>query len=190
MLNVPAIVVLLVARARSRPAVVGVDRSRRPSSCTVSSSLRATTLRAARHRLAGRLGGRHLDLRHLRVYPPISSLTFNAVWFPAFDRRWRSDLALCGLGRSWRRRRPPAPCHLVTISALLPMVGASARFRRDGGVRFAFQRGGPLGMWRDRDACRCRRPACREPSHRCDCLPAGVVRRQYLVGVFSIGAGA
>ena len=44
--------------------------------------------------------------------------------------------------------------HLVThFGELLPMIGASAAISGTmaAAMRFAFQRGGPLGLWRDRD---------------------------------------
>src|SRR5207253_11161662 len=51
-----------------------------------------------------------------------------------------------------------AVAHLVThFGELLPMVGASAAISgaMAAAIRFAFQRGGPLELWRDRaEACR------------------------------------
>lgn len=51
-----------------------------------------------------------------------------------------------------------AAVHLVThFGELLPMVGASAAISgaMAAATRFAFQRGGPLGLWRDpAEACR------------------------------------
>ena len=115
MLNVPAIVValLVAARARSRPAVVGADAGaddRVPAAvCLHTRALRRQ--RAARHRLAGRLGGRHLDVRHLCVHPRRSQP-------PDLQRRVVPGFRLAGgaairspaiLERSWLRRPPPAP---------------------------------------------------------------------------------
>jgi membrane associated rhomboid family serine protease len=88
-----------------------------------------------------------------------------------------------------------AAVHLAThYGELLPMVGASAAISgaMAAAMRFAFQRGGPLGMWRDREAA-CRVPAAplaaslRDPRVLAFLLVWFGVN--ILFGVFSIGTG-
>jgi membrane associated rhomboid family serine protease len=85
----------------------------------------------------------------------LTHLIFNAVWLLAFGspvaRRfgpWRflSFMALTAAAG--------AAVHLVThFGELLPMIGASAAISgaMAAATRFAFQRGGPLALWRDRE---------------------------------------
>jgi len=88
-----------------------------------------------------------------------------------------------------------AAVHLIThFGELLPMVGASAAISgaMAAAMRFVFQRGGPLGMWRDREAAS-RVPAAplaaclRDPRVLAFLLVWFGVN--ILFGVFSIGAG-
>src|SRR5947199_7863753 len=96
------------------------------------------------------------------IHADLSHLLFNAVWLLAFGSpvaqrfgslRFIAFMALTAAAG--------AAVHLVThFGELLPMVGASAAISgaMAAAMRFAFQRGGPLGMWRDREAA-CRVPA-------------------------------
>ncbi len=89
------------------------------------------------------------------LHGDVSHLVFNAVWLLAFGspvaqrfgplRFLAFMAATAGAG---------AAVHLVThFGELLPMIGASAAISgaMAAAMRFAFQRGGPLGLWRDRD---------------------------------------
>jgi len=93
------------------------------------------------------------------IHADLSHLIFNAVWLLAFGSpvarrfgslRFTAFMALTAAAG--------AAMHLVThFGELLPMVGASAAISGSmaAAARFAFQRGGPLEMWRDRaEACR------------------------------------
>jgi membrane associated rhomboid family serine protease len=63
-----------------------------------------------------------------------------------------------------------AAMHLVThFGELLPMIGASAAISgaMAAAMRFAFQQGGPLGLWRDREAAY-RVPAASLSASLCD----------------------
>jgi membrane associated rhomboid family serine protease len=93
------------------------------------------------------------------IHADLSHLIFNAVWLLAFGspvaRRFGS---LRFTGFMALTAAAGAAVHLVThFGELLPMVGASAAISgaMAAAARFAFQRGGPLEMWRDRaEACR------------------------------------
>jgi len=86
------------------------------------------------------------------IHGDLNHLAFNAVWLLAFGspvaRRfgtWRflAFFAAAAVGG--------AAAHLVThFGQLLPMVGASAAISgaMAAAMRFAFQRGGPLAIWR------------------------------------------
>jgi membrane associated rhomboid family serine protease len=89
------------------------------------------------------------------IHGDLTHLIFNAVWLLAFGspvaRRfgpWRflafmATTAAAGAG-----------VHLLThFGELLPMIGASAAISgaMAAATRFAFQRGGPLALWRDRE---------------------------------------
>ena len=128
------------------------------------------------------------------IHADLSHLIFNAVWFLAFGSpvaqrfgplRFSAFMAATAAAG--------AAVHLVThFGELLPMVGASAAISgaMAAAMRFAFQRGGPLGMWRDREAA-CRVPAAplaaslRDPRVLAFLLVWFGVN--ILFGVFSIG---
>ncbi len=88
------------------------------------------------------------------VHADLSHLLFNAVWLLAFGSpvaqrfgslRFTAFMALTAAAG--------AAAHLMThFGELLPMVGASAAISgaMAAAIRFAFQRGGPLELWRDR----------------------------------------
>jgi membrane associated rhomboid family serine protease len=93
------------------------------------------------------------------IHANFTHLIFNAVWLLAFGSpvarrfgplRFTAFMAVTAAAG--------AAAHLAThFGELLPMVGASAAISgaMAAAARFAFQRGGPLEMWRDRaDACR------------------------------------
>src|SRR5215813_10127321 len=87
------------------------------------------------------------------IHADLSHLLFNAVWLLAFGSpvaqrfgslRFAAFMALSAAAG--------AAVHLVThFGELLPMVGASAAISgaMAAATRFAFQRGGPLELWRD-----------------------------------------
>jgi membrane associated rhomboid family serine protease len=93
------------------------------------------------------------------IHADLSHLIFNAVWLLAFGspvaRRFGSLRFTAFMAMT---AAAGAVVHLVThFGELLPMVGASAAISGSmaAAARFAFQRGGPLEMWRDRaEACR------------------------------------
>jgi membrane associated rhomboid family serine protease len=93
------------------------------------------------------------------IHADLSHLIFNAVWLLAFGspvaRRFGSLRFTAFMAVT---AAAGAAVHLVThFGELLPMVGASAAISGSmaAAARFAFQRGGPLEMWRDRaEACR------------------------------------
>jgi membrane associated rhomboid family serine protease len=93
------------------------------------------------------------------IHANFSHLIFNAVWLLAFGSpvarrfgplRFMAFMAMTAAAG--------AAVHLAThFGELLQMVGASAAISgaMAAAARFAFQRGGPLEMWRDRaEACR------------------------------------
>jgi len=87
------------------------------------------------------------------IHADLSHSLFNAVWLLAFGSpvaqrfgslRFAAFMALSAAAG--------AAVHLVThFGELLPMVGASAAISgaMAAAIRFAFQRGGPLELWRD-----------------------------------------
>ena len=89
------------------------------------------------------------------MHGDISHLVFNGVWLLAFGSpvaqrfgplRFMAFMAATAVAG--------AAVHLVThFGQILPMIGASAAVSgaMAAAMRFAFQRGGPLGFWRDRD---------------------------------------
>lgn len=84
----------------------------------------------------------------------ISHLVFNGVWLLAFGsplaRRFGPSRFLAFMAAT---AAAGAAVHLVThFGELLPMIGASAAISgaMAAAMRFAFQLGGPLGLWRDR----------------------------------------
>ena len=95
------------------------------------------------------------------IHADLSHLLFNAVWLLAFGSpvaqrfgslRFTAFMALTAAAG--------AAAHLMThFGELLPMVGASAAISgaMAAAIRFAFQRGGPLELWRDRAEARIRR---------------------------------
>ena len=88
------------------------------------------------------------------IHADLSHLLFNSVWLLAFGSpvaqrfgslRFTAFMALTAAAG--------AAAHLMThFEELLPMVGASAAISgaMAAAIRFAFQRGGPLELWRDR----------------------------------------
>ncbi len=89
------------------------------------------------------------------IHGDISHLLFNGVWLLAFGtpvaRRFGASRFLAFMAAT---AAAGAAVHLVThFGELLPMVGASAAISgaMAAATRFAFQRGGPLGLWRDRE---------------------------------------
>jgi membrane associated rhomboid family serine protease len=93
------------------------------------------------------------------IHADLSHLIFNAVWLLAFGspvaQRFGSLRFMAFMAMT---AAAGAAVHLVThFGELLPTVGASAAISgaMAAAGRFAFQRGGPLELWRDRaDACR------------------------------------
>jgi membrane associated rhomboid family serine protease len=90
------------------------------------------------------------------IHADLSHLIFNAVWLLAFGspvaQRFGSLRFLAFMAVT---AAAGAAVHLVThFGELLPMVGASAAISgaMAAAMRFVFQRGGPLGLWRDREA--------------------------------------
>jgi membrane associated rhomboid family serine protease len=87
------------------------------------------------------------------IHGDIAHLLFNSIWLLAFGSpvarrfgsvRFLAFMAVAAAGG--------AAVHLLThYGELLPMVGASAAISgaMAAAMRFAFQRGGPLGLWRD-----------------------------------------
>jgi membrane associated rhomboid family serine protease len=130
------------------------------------------------------------------IHADLSHLIFNAVWFLAFGSpvaqrfgplRFAAFMAATAAAG--------AAAHLIThFGELLPMVGASAAISgaMAAAMRFVFQRGGPLGMWRDREAAS-RVPAAplavclRDPRVLAFLLVWFGVNT--LFGVFSLGMG-
>jgi membrane associated rhomboid family serine protease len=88
------------------------------------------------------------------IHANLTHLIFNALWLLAFGSpvarrfgplRFTAFMAMTAAAG--------AAAHLAThFGELLPMVGASAAISgaMAAAARFAFQRGGPLEMWRDR----------------------------------------
>lgn len=130
------------------------------------------------------------------IHADLSHLIFNAVWFLAFGSPVAQRFGPLRFGAFMAATAAAgAAVHLAThFGELLPMVGASAAISgaMAAAMRFAFQRGGPLGMWRDREAA-CRVPAAplaaslRDPRVLAFLLVWFGVN--ILFGVFSIGAG-
>src|SRR5947209_3875287 len=93
------------------------------------------------------------------IHGDLSHLIFNAVWLLAFGspvaRRFGTPRFLAFMATT---AAAGAAVHLVThFGELLPMIGASASISgaMAAATRFAFQRGGPLELWRDpAEACR------------------------------------
>ena len=93
------------------------------------------------------------------IHADLSHLVFNAVWLLAFGSPVAQRFgSLRFTAFMTMTAAAGAAMHLVThFGELLPMVGASAAISgaMAAAARFAFQRGGPLEMWRDRaEACR------------------------------------
>jgi len=89
------------------------------------------------------------------IHGSVGHLLLNAVWLLAFcsplARRFGAVRFLAFMAAT---AAAGAAAHLVThFGELLPMVGASASISgaMAAVMRFAFQRGGPLGLWRDRE---------------------------------------
>jgi len=90
------------------------------------------------------------------IHGDISHLGFNGVWLLAFGspvaQRFGSLRFIAFMAAT---AAAGAAAHLVThFGELLPMIGASAAISgaMAAAMRFAFQQGGPLGLWRDREA--------------------------------------
>jgi membrane associated rhomboid family serine protease len=104
-------------------------------------------------------GGRAADVwtfvTYALIHGDLAHLLFNTVWLLAFGspvarrfgpRRFLAFMAMTAAAG--------AAVHLVThFGELLPMIGASAAISgaMAAAMRFAFQRGGPLTLWRDRE---------------------------------------
>ena len=90
------------------------------------------------------------------IHGDISHLLFNAVWLLAFGSPVAQRFGpLRFLAFMAATAAAGAAVHLAThFGELLPMVGASAAISgaMAAAMRFAFQRGGPIGFWRDRTA--------------------------------------
>jgi membrane associated rhomboid family serine protease len=89
------------------------------------------------------------------IHGDLNHLVFNAVWLLAFGspvaRRFGPLRFLAFMAVT---AAAGAAVHLVThFGELLPMIGASAAISgaMAAATRFAFQRGGPLALWRDGD---------------------------------------
>jgi membrane associated rhomboid family serine protease len=89
------------------------------------------------------------------IHGDLSHLVLNCVWLLAFcspvARRFGAMRFLAFMVVT---AAAGAVAHLIThYGELLPMVGASASISgaMAAAMRFAFQRGGPIGMWRDND---------------------------------------
>jgi membrane associated rhomboid family serine protease len=87
------------------------------------------------------------------IHGDITHLLFNSIWLLAFGppvaRRFGSVRFLLFMAVT---AAAGAVVHLLThYGELLPMIGASAAISgaMAAATRFAFQRGGPLGLWRD-----------------------------------------
>jgi membrane associated rhomboid family serine protease len=87
------------------------------------------------------------------IHGDLTHLIFNAVWLLAFGspvaRRFGPWRFLAFMATT---AAAGAAVHLVThFGELLPMIGASAAISgaMAAATRFAFQRGGPLALWRD-----------------------------------------
>jgi membrane associated rhomboid family serine protease len=87
------------------------------------------------------------------IHGDLSHLIFNAVWLLAFGspvaRRFGTLRFMVFMAAT---AAAGAAVHLMThFGELLPMIGASAAISgaMAAAMRFAFQRGGPLGLWRD-----------------------------------------
>jgi membrane associated rhomboid family serine protease len=90
------------------------------------------------------------------IHGDLTHLTVNAVWFLAFGsavaRRFGAVRFLAFLVVT---AAAGAAMHLAThFGEIVPMVGASAAISgcMAAATRFAFQRGGPLGLWRTQEA--------------------------------------
>jgi len=111
------------------------------------------------------------------IHGDISHLVFNCVWLLAFGSpvaqrfgplRFMAFMAVTAAAG--------AAVHLVThFGEILPMIGASAAVSgaMAAAIRFAFQRGGPLGFWRDG-----------EQAHRVPAAPLAVCLRDPRVVAF------
>jgi membrane associated rhomboid family serine protease len=89
------------------------------------------------------------------IHGDLTHLIFNAVWLLAFGspvaRRFGALRFSAFMATT---AAAGAAVHLVThFGELLPMIGASAAISgaMAAATRFAFQRGGPLALWRDRE---------------------------------------
>jgi len=90
------------------------------------------------------------------IHADIMHITINSVWFLAFGsavaRRFGTARFLAFFAVT---AAAGAVAHLVThLGELFPVVGASAAISgfMAAAIRFVFQAGGPLGLWRTRDA--------------------------------------
>jgi len=96
------------------------------------------------------------------IHGSLGHLLLNGVWLLAFCSPVAQRFGpLRFLAFMAATAAAGAAAHLVThFGELLPMVGASAAISGGMGaaMRFVFQRGGPLGAWRDREQA-CRVPA-------------------------------
>src|SRR3981189_1013123 len=130
------------------------------------------------------------------IHADLSHLIFNAVWFLAFGSPVAQRFGPLRVAAFMAATAAAgAAVHLITHFGELPPMGAASADisgAMAAAMRFVFQRGGPLGMWRDREAAS-RVPAAplaaclRDPRVLAFLLVWFGVN--LLVGVFSIGAG-
>ena len=154
-LNVPAVMVALLAVLGLVHAVLALVLTERQTNDALLLfafiPARYDPEPAAGRGMAGRIRRRHLDVRHLRADLTAISVIWSSIrcgcWPSA--RRWRAG---SGRGASLYSSRSTAAggaaVHLAThFGELLPMIGASAAISgaMAAAMRFAFQRGGPLG---------------------------------------------
>lgn len=167
-LNVPAVIVALVAAMGLVHAVMTLALNERET----NEALLLFAFIPARYDVSLPLGeawpgGLGADIWTFVTYAflhgDLNHLAFNAIWLLAFGspvaRRfgtWRflAFFAACAAGG--------AVAHLVThFGEVLPMIGASAAISgaMAAAMRFAFQHGGPLALWRSHDDAAYRVPA-------------------------------
>jgi len=89
------------------------------------------------------------------IHRDLSHLIFNGVWLLAFCSPVAQRFgALRFIAFMAVTAAAGAAAHLLThFGSLLPIIGISASISgaMAAAMRFAFQRGGPLGLWRDRE---------------------------------------
>src|SRR5947209_1560790 len=97
------------------------------------------------------------------IHGDLAHLFFNGVWLLAFGSPVARRLGWLRFSAFMAATAASgAAVHLMThFGELLPMIGASAAISgaMAAAMRFAFQRGGPLTMWREHDDAAYRVPA-------------------------------